>query len=468
MKTKKNKKNNITITIVFSNYLIILKQVENVNKNRGFEITKGDLKLKKVLNNLTVRVVIGILLGITVGFIFPEFGAQLKVLADIFIKLIKMVIAPIIFFTVVIGIGSMGDLKKVGRIGGKALLYFEVISTFALAIGLLVVNFIQPGKGFNTNAAGGGDVSQYTSQAAESEHGFMSFIMGIIPENAVAALAGGEMLPILFFAVLFGISTAAMGEKAKPVVSLFEKISEIFFGIVNIIMKFSPIAAFGAMAYTIGNFGLGSLISLGKLMGSVYITMFLFVIVILGAVAKLYKFNILKFIAYIKEEILLVLGTSSSESALPKMMQRLENYGCSKSVVGLVVPTGYSFNLDGTAIYLSMAAIFIAQAYGVDLSILQEITLLGILMITSKGAAGVTGSGFITLAATLAAFPMIPVEGIALLLGVDRFMSEARAITNLIGNGVATVVVSKMEGEFHPSAVESVVQTLPKTGQQVI
>lgn len=406
--------------------------------------------MKKLLNNLTVRVVIGILLGIAVGFIFPEFGTKLKVLADIFIKLIKMVIAPIIFFTVVIGIGSMGDLKKVGRIGGKALLYFEIVSTFALAIGLIVVNLLQPGKGFNISAVEGGDISQYTTQAAESEHGFISFIMGIIPENAVAALAGGELLPILFFAILFGISMAAMGEKAASVVSFFEKVSEIFFGIVNIIMKFSPIAAFGAMAYTIGNFGLGSLVSLGKLMGSVYITMFLFVVFILGAVAKIYKFNILKFIAYIKEEILLVLGTSSSESALPKMMERLEKYGCSKSVVGLVVPTGYSFNLDGTAIYLSMAAIFIAQAYGVDLSIWQEITLLGILMLTSKGAAGVTGSGFITLAATLAAFPMIPVEGIALLLGVDRFMSEARAITNLIGNGVATVVVSKMENEFNP------------------
>lgn len=410
--------------------------------------------MKRVLNNLTVRVLLGILLGIAIGFMFPEFGAKLKVLADIFIRLIKMVIAPIIFLTVVIGIGSMGDLKKVGRIGGKALIYFEVISTFALAIGLLVVSLIQPGKGFNISAVEGGDISQYTTQAAESEHGIMSFIMSIIPENAIAALAGGELLPILFFAVLFGFAMAAMGEKAAPIVTFFEKISEVFFGIVNIIMKFSPIAAFGAMAYTIGNFGLGSLVSLGKLMGSVYITMFLFIVLILGAVAKFYKFNILKFIAYIKEEILLVLGTSSSESALPKMMERLEKYGCSKSVVGLVVPTGYSFNLDGTAIYLSMAAIFIAQAYGVDLSIWQELTLLGILMLTSKGAAGVTGSGFITLAATLAAFPMIPVEGIALLLGVDRFMSEARAITNLIGNGVATVVVSKMENEFDPSALE--------------
>jgi aerobic C4-dicarboxylate transport protein len=406
--------------------------------------------MKINFKNLTVQVVIGILLGITIGFIFPEFGAQLKVLADIFIKLIKMVIAPIIFFTIVIGIGSMGDLKKVGRIGGKALLYFEVVTTFALAIGILIVSILQPGNGFNTSGAEGADVSEFTKQAEESSHGFMDFLMGIVPENAVAALAGGDLLPILFFAVLFGLATASVGEKAAPVISLFEKLTEIFFAIVNMIMKMSPIAAFGAMAYTIGNFGIGSLVSLGKLMGSVYITMFLFIVLILGGIAKYYKFNIFSFIKYIKEEILLVLGTSSSESALPKLMQKLERYGCSKSVVGLVVPTGYSFNLDGTSIYLSMAAMFIAQAYGVDLSIWQMATLLGVLMLTSKGAAGVTGSGFITLAATLAAFPMIPVEGMALILGVDRFMSEARAITNLIGNGVATVAISKMEDEFDP------------------
>lgn len=408
--------------------------------------------MKINFKNLTVQVIIGIILGIAVGFLFPSFGVELKVLADVFIKMIKMVIAPIIFFTVVIGIGSMGDLKKVGRIGGKALLYFEIVTTFALAIGIIVVGIVKPGEGFNTDAVEGGDVSQYTEQAEETSHGFIDFVVGIIPENVVGAMAEGELLPILFFAVLFGISMAAIGEKAKPVVVLFERLTDIFFGVVNMIMKVSPFAAFGAMAYTIGQFGLGSLVALGKLMGSVYITMFLFIIFVLGAIAKYYGFSITKFIAFIKEEILLVLGTSSSESALPKMMEKMEKYGCSKSVVGLVIPTGYSFNLDGTSIYLSMAAMFIAQAYGVDLSIWQQLTLLGILMLTSKGAAGVTGSGFITLAATLAAFPMIPVEGIALLLGVDRFMSEARAITNLIGNGVATVVVSKMEGEFHPPA----------------
>ncbi|WP_035020458.1 dicarboxylate/amino acid:cation symporter [Anoxybacillus flavithermus] len=406
--------------------------------------------MRITFKNLTVQVITGILLGIAVGFLFPEFGTKLKVLADGFIKLIKMVIAPIIFFTVVIGIGNMGDLKKVGRIGGKALIYFEIVTTFALAIGIVVVNFVKPGVGFNTEAVKGGDISQYTQQAEAANHGFVEFLLGIIPDNVVGAMAKGELLPILFFAVLFGLATAALGEKAKPVMALFEKLADIFFGIVNMVMKVSPIAAFGAMAYTIGTFGLGSLVALGKLMASVYITMFLFIVVVLGAIAKFYRFNIFKFIAYIKEEILLVLGTSSSESALPKMMEKLEKYGCSKSVVGLVIPTGYSFNLDGTSIYLSMAAMFIAQAYGIDLTIWQELTLLGVLMLTSKGAAGVTGSGFITLAATLAVFPMIPIEGMALLLGVDRFMSEARAITNLIGNGVATVVVSKMENEFHP------------------
>ena len=408
----------------------------------------------RIFKNLTVQVVTGIILGITVGALFPEFGASLKILADIFIRLIKMLIAPIIFLTVVIGIGSMGNMKKIGKIGGKALLYFEIVSTVALAIGIIVVNLVQPGSGLNTDNLKTGDVSQYTTEASETEQGFGAFILNLIPENVVGALASGELLPVLFSAVLFGLAAAAIGDRSKPVISFFEVMADIFFKIVNMVMRVSPIAAFAAMAYTIGNFGLGSLVSLGKLMGSVYLTMFLFIVIVLGSIAKFYGFNIFKFMGYIKEEILLVLGTSSSESALPSMMRKLENYGCSKQVVGLVIPTGYSFNLDGTSIYLSMAAIFIAQAYGIDLTIWQELTLLGILMLTSKGAAGVTGSGFITLAATLAAFPMIPVEGIALLIGVDRFMSEARAITNLIGNGVATVVVSKSEKEFDPNQNE--------------
>lgn len=418
----------------------------------------------KLLKNLTAQVIIAIILGIIVGAIFPEFGASLKILADIFIKLIKMLIAPIIFLTVVIGIGNMGDVKKVGKIGGKALLYFEIVSTVALAIGILVAMIIQPGKGLDTSAAKGEDISKYTSAAAETEHGFGAFILNIIPENVVGALASGQLLPVLFSAILFGIAAASLGNTAKPVVSFFEQVAEIFFKIVGMVMKFSPIGAFGAMAYTIGNFGLKSLGNLGLLMMSVYLTMFLFIVFVLGAIAKYYGFNIFKFIRYIKDEIFIVIGTSSSESALPSMMRKLENFGASKQVVGLVVPTGYSFNLDGTSIYLSMAALFIAQAYGMDLSWIQIITLLGILMITSKGAAGVTGSGFITLAATLAAFPMIPVEGIALLIGVDRFMSEARAVTNLIGNGVACVVVAKSEKEFDESMQqEALVQTRTST-----
>lgn len=419
------------------------------------EIEKEGEIMRFNFKNLTFQVIVAIIIGIIVGAIFPEFGVQLKVLADIFIKLIKMLIAPIIFLTVVIGIGSMGNLKKVGKIGGKALIYFEVVSTIALAIGLVVVHFVNPGHGLDTSAAKAGDVSAFTTAAAETNQGLIPFIMNIVPENFFGSIAAGQLLPVLFSAVLFGVAAASLGESAKPVIKLFEQVSEIFFKIINMVMKLSPIGAFGAMSYTIGNFGLDSLKSLGLLMAAVYITMFLFISFVLGAIAKYYGFNIFRFVAYIKEEIFLVVGTSSSESALPSMMRKLENYGCSKQVVGLVVPTGYSFNLDGTSIYLSMAAMFIAQAYDVPMSIWQQITLLGILMLTSKGAAGVTGSGFITLAATLAAFPMIPVEGIALLIGVDRFMSEARAVTNLIGNGVATVIISKSEYEFDPTGTHN-------------
>ncbi|GAA4721838.1 dicarboxylate/amino acid:cation symporter [Brevibacillus fulvus] len=407
----------------------------------------------KFAKNLTVQVIIAIIAGILVGHFYPEFGTKLKVLADVFVKMIKMVIAPIVFFTVVNGIAKMGDMKKVGRIGGKAILYFEIVTTAALAIGIFVANFVQPGKGIDPSSAHA-DVSKYTEAAADSSHSFINFLVGIVPDNVIAAMAGGDLLPILFFAILFGLSMAAMGQSSKTVIDLFDKLTHAFFGIVNMVMRVAPIAAFGAMAYTIGQFGIGSLSNLGKLMGSVYLTMLLFILLVLGAICRFYGFRIIRFIRYIKDEILLVLGTSSSESALPKLMEKLENYGCSKPVVGLVVPTGYSFNLDGTSIYLSMATLFIAQAYGVELTIVQQLTILAVLMLTSKGAAGVTGSGFITLAATLAAFPMIPVEGIALLIGVDRFMSEARAITNLIGNGVATVVIAKMEGEFDPERRE--------------
>ncbi|TVY05488.1 dicarboxylate/amino acid:cation symporter [Paenibacillus cremeus] len=411
------------------------------------------------LKNLTVQVLIAIVIGILIGQFFPAFGVQLKVLGDIFVKLIKMIIAPIVFFTIVIGFANMGDMKKIGRIGGKALLYFEIITTFAMAIGIAVMYVISPGSGMDISKVGAkaADVAKYAKQAAETPHGFVDFLMSIIPDSVVGALAKGEMLPVLFFSVLFGLSMAGLGEKAKPVTVFFEKLNEIFFRLVALIMRFSPFAAGGAMAYTIGNFGIASLFSLGKMMGSVYITMILFVVLILGTVARFYGFSIFNLLKFIKEEILLVLGTSSSESALPRLMERLEKYGCSKSVVGLVVPTGYSFNLDGTSIYLSMAALFIAQAYGIELTLVQILTLLGVLMLTSKGAAGVTGSGFITLAATLAAIPgnVIPVEGMALLLGVDRFMSEARAITNLIGNSVATVVIAKSENQFNPAQTQA-------------
>ncbi|XOK62596.1 dicarboxylate/amino acid:cation symporter [Paenibacillus elgii] len=413
--------------------------------------------MKINFKNLTVQVLIAIVLGILIGQFFPAFGVQLKVLGDMFVKLIKMVIAPIVFFTIVIGFANMGDMKKIGRIGGKALLYFEIITTFAMAIGIAVMYLVRPGSGMDVSKVGANaaDVAKYAKQAAETPHGFMDFLLSVIPDSVVGALAKGDMLPVLLFSVMFGLAMASLGEKSRPVTQFFEKLNDIFFKLVAMIMRFSPIAAGGAMAYTIGKFGIASLFSLGKMMGSVYITMILFVIVILGAVARFYGFSIFNLLKFIKEEILLVLGTSSSESALPRLMERLEKYGCSKSVVGLVVPTGYSFNLDGTSIYLSMAALFIAQAYGIELTWLQILTLLGVLMLTSKGAAGVTGSGFVTLAATLAAIPgnVIPLEGMALLLGVDRFMSEARAITNLIGNSVATVVIAKSEKQFDNQTV---------------
>jgi aerobic C4-dicarboxylate transport protein len=410
--------------------------------------------MKINFKSLTTQVVIAMILGVLFGEFFPKQGAEMKVLADIFVKAIKMVIAPIIFLTIVHGIAGMGDMKKVGRIGGKTLLYFEIVSTFALAIGILFANVFHPGTGVHAHAAG--DISKYTKAAAEGGHGFMDYILGIIPDSFVGALAKGDLLPVLVLAVLFGASLSGMGQRGQIVLDFFEKVTEVFFRIVNVIMYYSAVAAFGAMAYTIGKFGAGSLISLGKLFALTLLAMAVFVVVVLGAIAKYYGFNVIKFMGYIRDEIFLVLGTSSSESALPRMVEKLENYGCSKSVVGLVIPTGYSFNLDGTNIYLAFSALFIAQAYGVHLTLGQQLVLLGVLMLTSKGAAGVTGAGFITLAATLAVFPSVPVEGIALLLGIDRFMSTARAITNLIGNGVATVVISKMEKEFHPTVVKLV------------
>ena len=399
---------------------------------------------------LYFQVIVAIIIGILLGHFQPTLGASMKPLGDGFIKLIKMIIAPIIFCTVVIGIASMGDVKKVGRVGGKALLYFEVVSTVALTIGLIIMNFFRPGSNMTVDVSSldPASVANYT-KAASSNHGFADFLLNIIPSTVVDAFAKGDILQVLFFSVLFGFALSALGPQGKKLLTIIEDISQVFFKIINIIMRFAPLGAFGAMAFTIGNYGLKSLGPLAELMGTFYLTCLLFIFVVLGAISKYIGFNILDFITYIKDELLIVLGTSSSESVLPRIMHKLEDLGCSKSVVGLVIPTGYSFNLDGTSIYLTMAALFVAQATNTDLTLLQQLTILAVLMLTSKGASGVTGSGFVTLAATLSVVPTIPVAGLALILGIDRFMSEARALTNLIGNGVATLAISKWENELN-------------------
>ncbi len=405
---------------------------------------------------LYVQVLFAIVLGVLLGVFHPELGAKMKPLGDGFIKLIKMIIAPVIFCTVVAGIAGMQDMKKIGRVGGKALLYFEVVSTFALAIGLVVANVIKPGAGFNVDVAhlDTKSIAQYTEKAQHQST--IDFIMNIIPNTFVDAFAKGDILQVLLIAILFGFALSMMGERGRPVTKMIEDFSHVIFGVVNIVMKAAPIGAFGAMAFTIGKYGLDALLPLAKLMGSFYLTCFLFVAIVLGAIAKFTGFSIFRFIAYIKEELLIVLGTSSSESALPALMRKLERLGCSKPVVGLVVPTGYSFNLDGTNIYMTMAALFVAQATNTDLTLTQELTILAVAMLTSKGASGITGAGFITLAATLAVVPTIPVAGMALILGIDRFMSEARALTNFVGNGVATVVVSKWEKELDTQRMDDV------------
>jgi aerobic C4-dicarboxylate transport protein len=402
----------------------------------------------KFLRVLYVQVLLAIAIGVVLGWLRPDIGTEMKPLGDAFIKLIKMMIGPIIFTTVVVGIAGMSDMKKVGRVGVKALLYFEVVTTFALIIGLLVVNWAKPGAGINADVASidTKSIAQYTSAASHTNT--VDFLLHIIPNTFVSAFADGELLQVLLLALLFGLALSKLGVRGEPVLNLLHEASQVFFGIVGFITKVAPIAAFGAMAFTVGKYGLGSLLSLGKLMLCVYVTCFLFVFVVLGLIARFHGFSIFKLLAYIKEEILIVVGTSSSESALPRLMQRMEEIGCAKPIVGIVLPAGYSFNLDGTCIYLTMAAIFVAQATNVDLTLAQELGLLAILLVTSKGAAGVTGSGFVTLAATLSAVGHIPIAGIALLLGVDRFMSEARAVTNVCGNAVAMVVVAIWEGEF--------------------
>jgi aerobic C4-dicarboxylate transport protein len=406
--------------------------------------------------SLYLQVLFAVFVGVLLGHFYPALGTDMKPLGDGFIKLIKMMIAPIIFCTVVTGIAGMEDMKKVGKTGGLALLYFEIVSTLALIIGLVVINFLQPGAGLHADPASidTKGIAAYTGPGKMK--GTVDFLMDIIPSTVFDAFAKGEILQVLLFAVFFGFALHRFGGRGTLVFDFVEKTSHVLFQIVNMIMKVAPLGAFGAMAFTIGKFGVASLFSLGKLMGAYYLTCLLFIFVVLGLIAWANGFSIFKFVRYIKEELLIVLGTSSSESVLPRMLEKMEALGVKKSVVGLVIPTGYSFNLDGTSIYLTMAAVFIAQATDTPLNLVQQLTLLAVLLLTSKGAAGVTGSGFIVLAATLSSVGGVPVEGLALILGIDRFMSEGRALTNLVGNGVATVVVAKMTGDLDAEKMRAV------------
>jgi len=403
----------------------------------------------KFFKSLYFQVVMGLILGVIVGHVQPTLGVDLKFLGDAFINLIKMIITPVIFCTVVVGIASMKSLKTVGRVGAKAILYFEIITTLALFIGLVVANVIQPGAGINADPASidPKSVSSFAASAAKHQ-GLIEFIMGIIPSSVVDAFAKGNLLQVLLFSVLFGTSLAALGKKGEPVLDFLDRFGQALLGIVGIIMKLAPIGAFGAIAFTIGKYGIHTLSQLGLLVVCYYLTAILFIGGVLGAVCKLAGFSLWKLIKYIKEEIFITLGTASTEAVLPRMMVKLEALGCPKSVVGLVLPTGYSFNLDGAAIYLTMATLFIAQAMNIDLSLMQQLGLVGIMLLTSKGGAGVAGAALIALAATLAATHTIPIEGMALVIGIDRIMNEIRAITNLIGNAVATIVVSKWENEM--------------------
>jgi aerobic C4-dicarboxylate transport protein len=411
---------------------------------------------RPLYKSLYAQVITAIIIGVILGHFWPQVGESMKPLGDGFIKLIKMIIAPIIFCTVVIGIAGMEDMKKVGKTGGLALLYFEIVSSIALVVGLVIINLVQPGAGMNVDPASL-DTKQVAAYTGPGKmQGTVEFLLAIIPNTVIDAFAKGEILQVLLFSVLFGFALHKFGGRGTLVFDMIEKTSHVLFSIVGIIMKVAPIGAFGAMAFTIGKYGIDSLVQLGKLMGTFYATCLFFIFIVLGLIARLHGFAIWKFIRYIKEELLIVLGTSSSESVLPRMMAKMENAGAKKSVVGLVIPTGYSFNLDGTSIYLTMAAVFIAQATNTPMTLGQELTLLAVLLLTSKGAAGVTGSGFIVLAATLSAVGHVPVAGLALILGIDRFMSEARALTNLIGNGVATIVVAKWTGDLDTARLRTV------------
>lgn len=413
----------------------------------------------KYLKVLYVQVLIGIVAGVIVGWMYPSFAGAAKVISDTFINMIRMVIAPVIFFTIVSGVAGAGNMKKVGRVGGKALIYFEVVTTLALIIGLVVANLVKPGAGVNFTHATSAQLADFSNQSKALN--WADFFSHIVPSNVVDAFAKGDILQVLFFSILFAIGLKQMGAAGNNVLVSFEKINKVLFNVLKIIMKLSPIGAFGGMAYTIGKFGFATLAVLSKLLLTFYITGILFIFVVLNLVCHYYKFSLWKLLGYIKEEILIVLGASSSEAVLPSVMQKLVAAGCEKEVVGLVIPTGYSFNLDGTTIYLSMCIIFLAQVFNIDLSLGQELTIIGILLLTSKGAAGVTGSGFIVLASTLTALKVIPLEGLALLIGVDRFMSEGRAIINFIGNTIATVIIAKSENAIDMNVYRAVVEKIP-------
>lgn len=420
-----------------------------------------NVTLKRAAGSLYIQVLAAIALGVIFGLIDPVHAAAMKPFGDGFIKLVKMLITPIVFCTVVMGISQAGELKDVGRIGLRAIVYFEIVTTLALIIGLVVVNVLKPGSGLAFDPAHADMKSIATYATASQQLSTSEFILNIFPESVVSAFQRNDVLQVLCFALIFGVALLKLGDKGRGLLHFVDAVSKTMFTLVGIVMRAAPVGAFGAMSFTIGKYGLAALLTLGKLMAGMYITCLAFVVIVLGSILAMIGVNLFRFLRYIADEILIVLGTSSSESALPRLMDKMEHLGCARKVVGLVVPTGYSFNLDGTSIYMTMAAVFVAQVSGVQLTLGQELTLLGVLLLTSKGAAAVTGSGFVTLAATLAVFPSIPLAGLTLLVGVDRFMSEARSITNLIGNATATMVVSRWEGALDSARADRILKLGP-------
>lgn len=421
-------------------------------------------KIGKSLSKLYVQVLIGIIAGVFVGHFFPDIGSQLKPLGDLFIKLIRMLLAPIIFASVVVGIARMNDLHEAGRVGVKAVLYFEVASTIALLVGLVVVNIVRPGSGMNIDPTHIDSSAIATYTHAAEQHGTLEFLMSIVPNSIVGAFANGDILPIIFFSLLLAVALAKLGPRTAPFVDMLDMFLQGMFGVVRIVMYVAPIGAFGGMAFTIAKYGIGTLASFGQLMGCLYLTCVIFVVVVLGIVMRMCGLSLWKFLRYIRDEIFVTLGTASTEAVLPQMLIKMEKLGCSRPVVGMVLPTGYTFNADGTAIYLTMAALFIAQAMNIHLTIWDQLLVLGVMLLTSKGSAGVAGAGFVALAATLATMHKIPVSGLVLLLGVDRFLNEARAVTNLIGNGVATIVVARWEGALDMDKARAILNRTADTG----